>query len=132
MRRPDAAAVARAALVAGTFSGAPSTIHALATGASPLAAARAAGELLGRPTLVRGAVAHTAITVGWTTVLAVTLPRGRTTAWGAAVGGAMAALDLAIADRRYPLIAALPRAAQVADHIAFGALVGATLARRRP
>jgi hypothetical protein len=44
---------------------------------------------------------------------------------------AIAALDLGVAARRFPAIAGLPRAAQVADHAAFGALVGAVVARRR-
>jgi hypothetical protein len=122
--------VARAALVAGTLSGVPSTVHALATGASPLAAARAAGQLLGRPGPVRGGFAHAALSLGWATVLAAALPRRHPTRWGAVAGLAIAALDLGIADRRVPAIAALPRGPQVADHVAFGALVGAVLGRR--
>lgn len=116
-------------MVAGTLSGIPSTVHALATGRSPLGAARAAGELLGRPGLVRGAAAHTVMTLGWTTVLAAALPRrrsvGRSLAWGAAAGLAIGVVDLAVADRRFPAIAALPRLPQLADHALFGALVGA-------
>ena len=52
--------------VAGVLSGAPSTVHALVTGADPLAAIRAAGNLLlpadARPAalLAAGAVAHVA------------------------------------------------------------------------
>jgi len=44
-------------------------------------------------------------------------------------GLGIAALDLGIAQRRFPAIAALPRAPQVADHVAFGAIVGAVLGR---
>jgi hypothetical protein len=40
-------------------------------------------------------------------------------------------LDLTIAGRWFPAIAALPRLPQVADHILFGALVGAVVAQRR-
>ncbi len=120
-------AVLRASVLAGSLSGAPSTVHALATGRSPLAAARAAGELLGRPGLVRGAVAHAGTTVAWTLVLERLLPPRHRAAWGAVAGLAIAGLDLAVAERRFPAIAALPRAPQVVDHLAFGALVGAGL-----
>lgn len=120
-----------AALVAGTLSGAPSTLHAVATGRSPLAAARAAGELLGRPGLVRGLAAHMIMTMWWTAVLSAVLPRrtgaGTAARLGAVGGAAIAAIDLTIARRRFPAIAALPAAGQVADHLAFGALVGTVL-----
>jgi hypothetical protein len=124
---PRPAGILTAAAVAGALSGIPSTVHALATGRSPLAAARAAGELLGGPGLARGAVAHAAMSLGWTVVLARLLPRRRRGRWGAAAGLAIAALDLSIARRSYPTIAALPTLPQVADHVAFGALVGTTL-----
>ena len=120
-----------AAVVAGTLSGLPSTLHAIVTGRPVLGATRAAGDLLGRPGLRRGVLAHTAVTVAWTNVLVVALPRRRTAAWGALGGLAIAALDLTIADRWFPAIAALPRVPQVADHILFGALVGAVVAQRR-
>lgn len=118
-----------AAAVAGALSGAPSTVHALATGRSPLEAARAAGELLGRPGLVRGVLAHAGMSVGWAAVLTVALPRRGRTWWGASAGLVIAALDLSIARRRYPAIDALPTGPQLADHVAFGALVAATLDR---
>ncbi|MET0458812.1 MAG: hypothetical protein ABW195_06175 [Ilumatobacteraceae bacterium] len=104
---------------------------ALAPRRRPRAAARAAGELLGRPGLARGGAAHAAMTLGWTTVLLVVLPRRSPVAWGAVGGLAMGALDLAIADRRFPAIAALPRLPQLADHVAFGALVAAVARRAR-
>jgi len=116
--------------VAGLLSGLPSTMHALATGRSPLAAARAAGEVVRRPGLPGGVAAHAVLSVLWGAVLGVLLPRRRTVAWGAVGGAAIALLDLTIAAHRYPPIAALPRAGQVADHVAFGALVGAVLSRR--
>jgi hypothetical protein len=120
-----------AAVVAGTLSGLPSTVHAIVIGRPALGATRAAGELLGRPCLRRGVLAHTAVTLAWTNMLVVALPRRRTAAWGAVGGLAIAALDLTIADRWFPAIAALPRLSQVADHILFGALVGAVAAQRR-
>jgi hypothetical protein len=120
-----------AALVAGTVSGLPSTLHAIATGRPVLGSTRAAGALLGRPGLRRGVLAHTTVTLGWTSVFVVALPRRHTVAWGAVGGLAIAALDLTIADRLFPPIAALPRSAQVADHILFGAVVGAVVGQRR-
>ncbi len=105
----------------------PSTVHAVATGGDALGAARAAGQLLGRPSLVRGAIAHAGLSVAWAAVLDTGLPSRHRAAWGAMAGLVIAATDLSIADARFPAIAALPRGAQVADHIAFGALVGAAL-----
>jgi hypothetical protein len=124
------------------LSGIPSTVHALVTGRDPLAAARAAGNLLlpaeARPgaLLVAGGLAHAVISLGWGTVLAVAVRRtpGNVVV-GAVAGAAIAAVDLGLvahgpAGRRWPLIRALPVGPQVADHIAFGALAGAVLHRR--
>ena len=119
-----------AAAIAGALSGAPSTVHAVATGTPVLAAARTAGELLGRPGLVRGAIAHTAMSLGWSAVLSRVLPGRNPVLFGALAGYLIARLDLGIADRHFPLIAALPRRPQIADHIAFGALAGAVFAHR--
>jgi len=120
----------RAAVVAGLFSGIPSTALAILTGKSPLAAARAAGVLLGRAGLPRGIAAHALVSFGWSTVMSATLPERDTVAWGAAAGAAIAALDIGIVGRRIPAIRSLPAAGQILDHLAFGALVGAVLERR--
>jgi hypothetical protein len=120
-------------VLAGLLSGAPSTLHAVATGADPLAATRAAGTLLpgrrDRPGVVAGAVAHLVITAWWIGVLALVARRRRLgPVRGALAGAAIAALDLGvIAPRRSPAIAALPQAPQWADHLAFGALAGTQL-----
>jgi hypothetical protein len=125
----------RAGTVAAVLSGAPSTVHALATGRSPVEAIRAAGTLLlpddAAPAglAAAGAVAHGAISLGWGVVLAATLPRRRTVVWGALAGLAIAGLDLGLLARRWPRIRALPTAPQVADHVAFGALVGTLVSR---
>jgi hypothetical protein len=110
-------------------------VHAAATGRSPLDAARAAGAVLGRTGLVRGAVAHALVSTFWAAVLARALPR-RSSGWagaldGAIAGAGIAVLDLGVVGRRLPAIRALPVIPQVVDHLAFGALVGAVLARRR-
>jgi hypothetical protein len=44
----------------------------------------------------------------------------------------IATVDLGLVGRRFPAIAALPTLPQVADHIAFGAVLGFALARSRP
>jgi uncharacterized protein YndB with AHSA1/START domain len=123
--------VGHAALVAGVLSGAPSTAHAVLTGNDPLAAARAAGALLGRPTVSRGVLSHAVLSVGWAAVLAAVLPRRRPAAAGALAGVLIAALDLGLVGRRIRAIRELPVVPQVVDHVAFGALVGATLDRPR-
>jgi hypothetical protein len=123
--------------VAAVLSGAPSTLHALATRTSPLEATLAAGTLL-RPRETRpvhlflaAVPTHVALSLGWGVALSVGLPRRRTTAAGALAGLAIAALDLGLIGRRYERIRALPLAPQIGDHLAFGAVAGAVIARRR-
>ena len=120
-----------ASFVAGVLSGAPSTTISVARGESLVGSTRAAGTLLGRPSLVRGAAAHAAITAGWSLVLSAALPRRRTVAVGVAAGGLIAALDLVVIGRRFPAIAALDRGPQVLDHLAFGAVAAAVIGHRR-
>ena len=62
-------------------------------------------------------------------MLAVVLPRRRTVVWGALAGLAIAGLDLGVLGSPLARIRALPPAPQVADHVAFGALVGAVVSR---
>lgn len=111
------------------LSGVPSTAHTLATGGSLLDSTRAAGTLLGRPTVLRGALAHAAISLWWTWVMDRLGVRGPAT--GAVVGAAIAGLDLGVVGRRFPAIRALRPLPQVADHLAFGAVVGWALRPRR-
>ena len=123
--------------VAAVLSGAPSTLHAVIVGADPLEATLAAGTLLlpresrPFPLLLAALPAHAALSLGWGVVLALVLPRRRTAAAGAVAGLAIAALDLGVVARRFPRIRALPVWPQLADHVAYGALVGAVVARRR-
>ena len=119
-----------AAVVAGALSGVPSTLQAVARSGSPLVATRAAGTLVGRPTVVRGLFVHGIISLGWSAVLARTIPRRRPVLAGAVAGGLIAVFDLGVVGRRLPAIRALPVCPQVLDHLAFGALVGAVLDRR--
>lgn len=125
-RRPGI--VLRAAAVAAVLSGVPSTAWTLIDGGDLLASTRAAGQMLlpgagnGRRALMAGALVHSALSVGWSAVLVAVLPRRRTVAAGAVAGLGIAAVDLAIARARFPAVAALPTAPQVADHVAFGVL----------
>lgn len=127
--------------VAAVVSGVPSTLHALASGRSPLEAARAAGTLVladDAPSwrlLAAAGPVHVALSLGWGAVLGVALPRRHPVAAGAAAGLAIAALDLGVVGRRFPRIRALRGLPQVADHLAYGAAVGfvvrASTRRRR-
>ncbi len=124
-----------AGAIAGVVSGAPSTVHALATGGDPLAATAAAGAMLlpaetRTARLLAAAVpVHAAISVGWGVVLAKVLPRMAPVGWGAVAGLAFAALDLGVAGRLFPRVRALPVVPQVLDHVLYGAAVGAVLTR---
>jgi hypothetical protein len=118
-------------LAAGVVSGLPSTLAAVVTGRPVLEAARAAGALLGRPSLPRGLLAHGAVSAGWGVVLSAVLEgRRHRIASGAAAGAAVAALDLGLVGRRIPAIRSLPLLPQVADHLLYGAALGALLHAR--
>lgn len=124
--------IATAGVVAATFSGLPSTVHAVLTGRDLLAATRAAGTLLPgrreRPNAIAGVAVHLAVSALWTAVLATVDRRYHLGIRGGAAAGALiATLDLEILGRGNPAIRALPRAPQWLDHVAFGALVGALL-----
>ena len=75
-------------MVAGVLSGAPSAVHALATGRSPLAAVRAAGNVVlpaGAPAgrlMLAGAVVHAVLSLGWAAVIARLLPHHHPLAFG--------------------------------------------------
>ena len=126
-----------AGAVAWALSGIPSTVHALVRGVSPLQAVRAAGTLALSPhaspnaLAVAGVAVHTGLSLGWATLFALALPVHRTVPVAVAAGLAVAALDLGSVGRRYPHIRALPSLPQISDHLAFGALVGAVVSRRR-
>jgi len=113
------------------LSGLPSTAWAVLKGEDPLAAARAAGTLLpgrpDRPGLVAGALVHTGLSVGRTAVLLVILRRLGS---GVAAGVVVAALDLGVLARHWPAVRELPQLPQWADHVVFGAIVGAGAATR--
>jgi hypothetical protein len=123
--------------VAAVLSGIPSTVIAIARGDDPLESTAAAGSILvsheaGRLLRLAAAVpVHVALSLGWGVVLSALLPRRATIVWGAAAGLCIAALDLGVIGRRFPRINALPLGPQIADHVAYGAVVGAVLRKRR-
>lgn len=123
----------RAAAWAAVLSGAPSTLHALATGRDPLAATVAAGSILlpreerGTRLLAAAVPVHLALSLGWTVALDRAGIRGART--GAVAGIAIAAIDLGLVGRRVPRVRALPLVPQLADHALFGAVAGAMLGR---
>jgi hypothetical protein len=126
-----------AGAVAAVASGAPSTLHAIATGVNPLEASLAAGTLLLRDEqrasrlLPAAIAAHGALSFGWAVVLARTLPRRGWLPWSVLAGLGIAAFDLGVVGRRFPRIRALAPAPQVLDHVAYAVTVGWVLGRRR-
>jgi len=110
----------------------PSTLYALLTGRDVLAAVRAAGKVVlpgqerDLPLILAAVPVHFGISVWWGLVLARVLPRGGVVAGGLA-GALIAMLDLRLPGRRVAAVRALPVAPQVADHVVFGAVVGACL-----
>jgi hypothetical protein len=117
------------------LSGAPSTLHALATGRDPLGATVAAGSILlpgetRRGRLLAAAVpVHFALSLGW--ALALDRAGVRSARRGALAGLTIGVVDLSLAARVLPRIRALPVIPQLADHAAYGAVAGHVLRRAR-
>ena len=74
---------------------------------------------------------HLVISVGWGVVLAASLPRRHTILWGAVAGLGIAVLDLNLPGERAAAVRELAFGPQVADHLAYGVIVGALIARGR-
>jgi hypothetical protein len=132
--RFDRRALFYAWLVATIFSGLPSTLHALATGADPLEATRAAGAMLVPADsdlvalVVAAALVHSTVSLFWTVVFGALLLRRHIIVEAVAGAAAVALLDLGvIAPLFFPSVAGLPFWPQFADHLMWGALLGATL-----
>ena len=100
-------------------------------------ATRAAGSMLIAPdssdTHLFGAAAvvHAAISLIWAAVLTWLLPRKRTRLWAIAALAGIAVFDLRVIGRFFAEIYALAFWPQFADHLAFGAVLGAVLKWRR-
>ena len=131
----------RAGLWGAVLSGAPSTVIALRRGEDVLASTEAVGAVFipnpryGWTRIGVGAVTHLMISLFWARILQrllrdITDTHGSVAA-GAAGGAAIALLDLGLIARLLPSIRALDGAPLVADHIAFGAIVGWVLRPNR-
>jgi hypothetical protein len=125
----------RAGLSAALLSGLPSTAYAVLRERDPLEATVAAGSILlprerrrGR-LLVAAIPVHLALSAVWTVAIAVVLPRRNPLAEGTLAGLVIAAVDLGVIGSRFPRIRALEAGPQIADHIAFGIIAAAVLAR---
>lgn len=134
----DRRRVTEATAVAAILSGVPSTLHALLAGGTVRAAGVyvhdatcAAGTLLppGRRGFTRGAIVHVGISIACAEVLARTLPRRRSIAWGAAAGLAIGVVNVGLIARRFPAINSLPVMPQIADNVAFGTLFAVVVDR---
>jgi hypothetical protein len=125
------------ALLAGAcaalLSGIPSTLYVWWTGQDVMEATRAAGAMLisvessDTRLFWSAAVVHAVVSMFWATVLAWVLPRKRTLVWALVASAGIAVLDLRVIGRVFPEIHALAFWPQFADHLAYGAVVGAVL-----
>jgi hypothetical protein len=127
----DRKRVTEAIVVAATFSGAPSALHALLTGGDFRSAIDyvhdatcAVGTLVppGRPSFMRGAIVHLGISAVCGEALARGLPQRHSVAWGAAAGLAIGVINLGMIGRKFSAIRSLPLVPGLADNVAFGAL----------
>ena len=126
-------------LAATLLSGLPSTGWAFLSGGDPLEATRAAGAMLlpreieTPPLLLAAAIVHPLVSLFWALVLWFALPRRHVALSALAASAAIAFLDLrVIAPAFFPEVAALEFWPQFADHLAWGASYGVTLALRAP
>lgn len=135
---PGRRRVIEATLLAATFSGLPSTLHAAIEQRSLRAAAgyiydatRAVGTLVppGRPGFGRGIVVHLAISMLCGETLARTLPRDHRVEWGAAAGLAIGVINVGVIGRSFPAIRDLPLMPQIADNVMFGTVLAVALDR---
>jgi hypothetical protein len=127
--------VVMAGLIAGVVSGLPSTGYALLRGDDPLESTLAIGSLVTKSDDERVLVAaalpvHLAASLWWAVLLTYALPDRKRSLMGGFAGVAIALFDLRVVGRMFPRIHRLSLGAQIADHAAFGAIVGALT--RRP
>jgi hypothetical protein len=121
-------------LLATLFSGIPSTLYALLTGADPLEATRAAGAMVARAdSIVAAALVHASVSLFWALLLWLVLPYQNTMLWALLASAGIALLDLkVIAPVFFPEVAALDFWPQFADHLMWGACYSVGLSLGRP
>jgi hypothetical protein len=125
-------------LVATLVSGLPSTLHAWLIGADVLQPTRAAAAMLvSRPdgmtgVLAAAALVHAAVSLFWSALVVVALPRRHVVVAALLAAAAIALVDLRlIAPSFFPEVAALPFWPQFADHLMWGLGVACALLWRR-
>lgn len=88
-------------------------------------------ETRGVALFAAAAVVHGCISMFWAVLLVIVLPRRHAAVWSVAAACLIALLDLRlIAPEFFPSIARLEFWPQFADHVMWGALLGATLEYR--
>lgn len=126
-----------AGVAAALVSGIPSTLHAWWTGGDIAEATRAAAAMLPRApaagpgVLAAAAVVHVTISLAWACVFARLLPLRGTVAWAVAGACAVAVIDLVLLAPLFPPVDALAFGPQLADHVAWGLVVGLVVRWRR-
>lgn len=126
-----------AAILAGILSGIPSTTWAIVTGGDIWEATIAAGAvLIGTDAtfaqlLAAATVAHGGMSLFWACVLCAILPKKRPLIGGAIAGVFIAVLDIILIGQAFPAIRELAFLPQLADHMMFGAVVGAVVGNSR-
>jgi hypothetical protein len=85
------------------------------------------------PTLfVAAALVHSTVSLFWTVLFGMLLPRRNSMIWAVIGAAGVALLDLhVIAPSLFPAVAALAFWPQFADHLMWGALLGGTLEYRQ-
>jgi hypothetical protein len=121
-------------LAATLLSGIPSTLHALVTGRDVLEATRAAAAMLPLTghLLADAALVHIGVSLFWSLVLVLLLPRRHIAVWAAVAAIGIGFLDLrVIAPLFFPEVAALEFWPQMADHLMWGLCFGVVLQWRQ-
>ena len=122
-----------AAVFAAVLSGIPSTLWALVSGGDVWEATLAAGAaLIGSDAtftqlLAAATVAHGGMSLFWAGVLCALLRKKWPTICGTVAGILIAVLDILIIGQAFPSIRELAFLPQLADHMMFGAVVGAVV-----
>ena len=115
----------------------PSALQAHLTGGRWWASEMAAGNLVldastsSRRLVQVGTALRAAVALNWGLVLSRWLDRRHPVLHGAGAGLALFAFQYLLVGRRRPLVRALPAWPQVGDHLVYGIVAGAALARLR-
>jgi hypothetical protein len=119
--------------IATLFSGIPSTLYAVLSGTDPWQAMRAAGAMLipadsAFPLLLMAAaLVHCTISFLWAALLVLILPPEHVILSSLVSAALIGVFDLLIVGQLLDTIYALPFWPQMADHLLWGALLGAIL-----